>query len=393
MAGIGAARDHGSVQATARRAVSVVVVALVAAGVAGCSIGDVRRDPGTTQPPPPPPPPAAPSDEPVPVVPYDVRRVRVPVPADYAQRQVEFTDAGHGYALFTSCRPAPTSAGTPPPCLAILLSTADGGRTWQRLNHPHPVAENHQLYAQGVRLVLLAEPYGWYASTDRGGSFTHLPPTDGVPAVYRALFGRFQVCCEGDGPDRVVEWVGDRPRPVPAQPELPAIQSVAYADGRVFAAGLRDGRPYTAVSVDQGRTWRRPVVVPAADGLISVLTIKVNSDDAWLVGYADDRTSFPWLWWYTGGDWHRVDAPDHPPRVFSVVAIGDGLLAMSGPDGGGLVGPGRYEAVGWPVDADLRLLEDGSLLAVRDGGARSIIWLAPGYGDDRRWIKLALDVE
>ena len=89
-----------------------------------------------------------------------------------------------------------------------------------------------------------------------------------------------------------------------------------------------------------------------------------------------------------------MTAVGRPERVDSLVAVGGGLLAAYGPSGSGLIQYGRYAEVGWPLDDDLRVIEDGSLLAVHraERGADHLA-SAPGSGAERRWIKLVLDQE
>ncbi|MEU8329665.1 hypothetical protein [Micromonospora sp. NPDC048839] len=354
------------------------VVLLLVPLLAGCSIGDIRRNPPTA------PPSRAAVATPSPSAAVaEVRRVRVAVPQRYDPPYVEFVDAEHGYALFANC-------GEPPPgddCPARIFATGDGGRSWRELRHPHPAAENHQLYAAAGVLTLWSEPHGWWTSTDGGTSFTHT--LDGPPPQWRDAQGRFQLI-EGSG--QVGEWDGQRLRPLATQPRVPGMNTVDAGDGLlVVAAGEKDGKPYAAVSFDRGRNWQQ-TPVPAPDGLVGVLRAVVDRDGTgWLVGERPDRRSFPALWRLRRG-WDPIRAEGHPPVIQSVAPIGGGLLAVtsSAGTGTGTVGDGRYTELPWPIgpDRSLSVLTDGTIVAA--GGDGDIL-LGVGQVAERRWTEIILD--
>ncbi|OKI67886.1 hypothetical protein [Micromonospora sp. CB01531] len=352
-----------------------LVILLLLPVLTACSIGDVRRPPPNRASASPRPsataPPVADVDE--------VRRVQVAVPDRYDPPFVEFVDADQAYALFATCD------GRPPgrDCPALLFATGDGGRSWRALPHPRPVADNQQLYAPKGLLVLAAEPFGWYASTDGGVTFTH-HPGPAPPPVLSGANGQFQVA-EQDG--QVARWDGRRLRPLAAQPGLPAVNTVREVEDLLVAAGASDGRPYAAVSADQGRRWQR-TEVPAPDGEVGVVRVMRSPDgEAWLVGERPDRTGFPALWRYRG-NWQLVRADGRPDRIHSVAPAGAGRVAVTGPDGVGVVVDGRYERVRWPVGPEhyLSLLADGTLAA----RAPDETVLAVGPVGARRWIRVVL---
>ncbi|SBT53647.1 beta propeller repeat protein [Micromonospora narathiwatensis] len=361
-----------------RRPGCVVALLLMVPVLAACSIGDVRR-----------PPPDRTSASPGPVVTasarppvadvHEARLVRVAVPDRYDPPFIEFVDAEQAYALFATCD------GRPPgrDCPALLFATQDGGRSWKPLRHPRSVAEDQQLYAPKGLLVLAAEPFGWYASTDDGVTFTHYPGVARPPVLVGAD-GRFQLTQDSG---RVARWDGRRLRPLPAQPDLPTVNTVREAGDLLVAAGATDGRPYAALSTDQGRTWQRSPV-PAPDGEVGVLRVMpAPGGEVWLIGERPDRTGFPALWQYRG-NWELVRAAGHPDEMRSAAPVGDGRVAVTGPDGVGVVVDGRYERVNWPVGPEhyLYLLDDGTLVA----RAPDEIVLAVGPVGARRWIRVAL---
>ena len=361
-------------RAVRRLSAAAVLVALLG----GCSIvGDIRR-----------PVPARPSPAavaPVGPAPMEIRRVEVPVPRDFSLHTAEFVDQRRGYALFTHCGLGGPGGTTS--CEARLLTTVDGGLSWRLIEHPHPVAVNHQLYATDTRIALLADPYGWWVSPDVGATFTHVPGGADVPPAYRSIFGRYQV--DGYRRDaRLVLVVGATVTPLPAQPPVPRLVAVAEDLNQLYAAGLDDGRPYAAVSRDDGRTWRATTVPAPPEPLVNLrLLVSVGQNaDAWLVGDTN-RTRFPTIWRYDGDSWQRAAATGHPDRYFSVAAAGEGVLLFSGPSGAGVVADGEYRVSDWPVaHADLRRLADGTLV----GRVGDDIYLGIGNGLQRRWISVVL---
>ncbi|MET8906147.1 hypothetical protein [Micromonospora sp. NPDC004551] len=357
---------------------------LLVAALAACSIGDVRRNPPDRSSASPRPAPTATVPVPSRAVGFDeVRHVRVAVDRRYDRPFVEFVDADHGYALFVAaCDDPPSGRGCPG---ALLYATADGGRTWRALPHPRPLAAGQQLYAVPGALVLLAEPYGWYISTDGGATFVHSAGAE--PAALVAARGRFQVV---ERLGAVGEWDGATLRPLPAQPAVPGLNTVGHSGDLVVAAGARDGRPYAALSRDAGRHWESTPLSWRGDE-VGVLRVVIAPDGGvWLVGERPDRTGFPPLWRLVAGlEWALVRAVGHPAQARSVAPLGAELVAVTSPDGVGVVAGGRYYRVDWPLNGEhyLTVLADGTIAA---RGPDDLV-LGTGWTANRRWVRVVLD--
>ncbi|MEQ4300732.1 hypothetical protein ABNF97_04940 [Plantactinospora sp. B6F1] len=365
-----------------RRVLAPVLAVALVAGCTGGPVGQVRRTaPGRPV-------------EPDPSV--ESRPARLPLPPAAVPHQIEFLDAARGYVLVADFggrtvpgEPAPDPSGPNP--TNLLFGTADGGRSWQRLRHPHP-AGFQQLYAGNDHLVLWVEPARWYVSGDAGRTFQrHLG--ERAPAGYHRTQGVYQVCCDDDESPTVVRWTGEGRRSVPAQPPVPGLRGVAYAGDRLLAAGLADGRAYPAVSPDGGRSWPIAGLPALGGGLSGVLPMMAADGDAWLVGHAGDRTRFPRLWRQAGAGeppgWVPADPVNPPERFVSAVPLGAGRLAVTSPRGVGLIERGRYAQLPWPVGGHyLRVLDDGTLFAAHPPSGE--VWLGLGSGTDRRWVALRL---
>lgn len=306
----------------------------------------------------------------------EIRHVRVAVGRRYDPPYVEFVTAERGYAQFSGC--------SGQRCPALLYSTTDGGRTWRRLRHPHPVSENPQLYVAPGALAISVGSRDWYTSTDGGLTFAHAIGERG-PAAWQAAQGRFQL---DEATGRAVRWQGQRMTPLPAQPPVPNLRGLVETRGLLVAAGVDGGRPYAAVSPDGGRSWQR-TAVPALDGEVGIPRPVAGPDgEARLIGWPPDRTRFPALWRYLGR-WLPVPAEGHPARALSVVPLTTGRFAVSGPDGVGVVADGRYDRLDWPLGPEhyLTLLDDGTVL----GRASDEVLLASGPVGSRQWVRVVLE--
>ncbi|MFI7552053.1 hypothetical protein ACIBQ2_20145 [Micromonospora sediminimaris] len=367
---------------TSRQARLLLLSALVMT-LAGCSIGDVRR----TAPAPEPTLSDSASAPPAPRPVAETRTTRLAVSERYDQPYVEFVDAQRGYALFAACDGRPPGG---PECPALLWSTRDGGRSWQSLRHPRPVAGNQQMYATVEVLALWAEPHGWWTSTDGGETFRH-SPGEATPASWRQAQGQFQVI-EGSG--KIGRWDGRRLRTLRTQPPVPVVQTIG-GGGQLFAgsyhpptvAGLTEnGRPSVATSWDDGRSWELDPL-PPPEGQVSVLRVAMTQDERWLVGERPERTALPALWVSRGPGWLPVSV-DGGPEAGRVVPLGGSTAAVISPRGAGAVVGGRYLDLPWPVTAEhsLRLLPDGTLFAAGPQG----VLLGAGQYAERSWVAINL---
>ncbi|SNT65017.1 hypothetical protein SAMN05421812_11991 [Asanoa hainanensis] len=357
-------------------AAAVVVVLLT-----GCSVGDIRR-----KPPPPPSAPPAPTAE---VVDFETRRGSIPVPPSYRLRSVEFVDQALGYALFGRCGSTSDAPGVAESCSAALVRTEDGGRSWHQVYHPHPEGKDHQLYADRARLVLWVDPDGYYVSFDRGRTFEYAA---GDYDVVRPMFGEYQACCDADEKQRVVWFGGDgKPSPTKAQPDLPNVRAVASAVHWLFAVGIDDnGRPIASVSNDQGATWRQ-VPVAGASGKVGAVQIAVDRSGtyAWMIGQTD-LISWPSLWYFDDNGWRPMGATGHPRDFTSAVVLEDASLAVTTPQGVGLVSGDAFQRLDWPIGGcSLRMLPEGTLFCPHD----AVSWLGIEDFGQRKWIRVLVGNE
>ena len=356
-------------------------VAAVLMLLSACSVGPVRR-------PPPTPPPAAPTAT---IPRYEVRQAPVPVPPSFHLQQVEFVDADHAYALFVRCGASGAAPAPGESCTAALARTDDGGRSWRRLDHPHPDAAGHQLYADRERLVLYVERDGYHVSRDRGGTYTREGGPESPPPAYFAILGRYQTCCDADPRQSVVEWTGETSRRLLHQPPVGDVVAVGALGHRLLAVGLdAHGRPLAAVA-DGGGPWHR---IPVAGGSPKLVTARILVDHggtyAWLIGQ-QDLISWPAVWFFDDRGWRPVGTAGHPERFVSAVALEDAGLAVTTPDGSGLLAGGAFQRhQPWPIgDCHLRLLPDGTLVC----GSGPVSWLGAGRGAARTWIRVVVGQE
>jgi hypothetical protein len=323
-------------------------------------------------------------------IPSGERQARLNVPAGLKVTTVDFADVDTGYALFVGCASQ---------CSGALFVTLDGGFSWLQRQLPAVVASNLQVYVvDHSTVLLLAEPEGWYVSRNTGRSFAGSPH---VPDELALLDGRVRASCPGDqagdGCARRAVWAqtDHGEQPVATQPPLPGALRDARlgGDARIWAVSLDGTTLNTAVSTDQGRTWRRqnPVTGPTNTAIVRLYVSK-DGGDVWLVASAG--TGPPVAWWLDQAGWlPQADIPSLNPKLVSFAAAGNGALAVAlGSRLGYLLmdaGRSRWMQANRPRGvASVTALPDGTLVAGRGAGER---WLGSGTGFSRTWVHVTVD--
>jgi hypothetical protein len=272
------------------------------------------------------------------------RTAKLSLPEGYALQGLEFADANHGYAQFTS-RTAVGTGVLGPEYASVLFATTDGGRKWSKVTDPRRPTNSPQLYTvDASTIVLLADPYGWYVSRDGGATFDARPSSP-APAELGLHESRFRLACEFGCviKDSQTSKQLDDP-PIPG-----VLSAVASAGPRLIAAAADGKRAYTAFSTDNGRTWQRHDAPDHPGGRPERAELRVSPDghDVWLLGYRGSATGgtgtlaptrrkalgVPMLWLLQGDHWvvkGTAGAPSPSPEPFSVAAIGGGLALVQG---------------------------------------------------------------
>ncbi|MGI5238208.1 hypothetical protein [Dactylosporangium sp. CA-139066] len=264
---------------------------------------------------------------------------------------LDFTDAAHGWVMFSDC-----PAGQR--CAVTLGRTTDGGRSWERIATPDlPEGQPAGMIVTGAKSALvgtMTDPR-WFETDDGGRSFRAVT-SDQAQAIIDAYVARRFV-------------------PGPAPSGETVVPGAYPQRWKVVHEGLTTRVSYSP----DGGTWRElPAELPAGAEL------KVSGDgrDAWLVAEMPNR-----LWRLTPGD--AVEVPDFPPGtpIRAAQAIGgDGLLITVPGEGAGVWREGRFtpfpgpmaRALGGLVLGDgtlsLYLQQEGVILG-REGG--SWTWYRP----------------
>ncbi|MEV6932272.1 hypothetical protein AB0M46_48360 [Dactylosporangium sp. NPDC051485] len=286
--------------------------------------------------------PAAPDDTPNRVVERTVR-----LAGARGTMYAQFTDAAHGWVLFSDC---PSEYR----CTATLGRTTDGGRGWAPVALPDLPGDAYpMLDATGPDSALVGavrrdHSAAWWETTDAGRTFWAAPDL-AEPAL--------------------TDWLNTRRGG--ADP--------ASAHWRVEHDGLVTRASY---SPDGGSTWRAlPVELPARG------TLRVTRDDreAWVVAELPNRV-------FRLTPDAAAEVPGFPAAatVSMVGAVGGGGLLVTLPGAGtGVWRDGRFTPFPPPLAraADGRVLRDGSialhlpdegLIVGAEGGPW--IWYRPSVG-------------
>jgi hypothetical protein len=286
------------------------------------------------------------------------------------------------------------------------------------------------MYTVDVRtVVLLAEPFGWYVSTDAGASFA-LRPSEPAPSELDALGGgAYRLDCEAGcvltkhgGTVTQPGLPGELGAVTEVSPQTgsPAEPGAADTAAVVWTASLDSGSESgdvagrgntvrTAVSRDQGRTWRRidPPAHPAGTSARVSLTSSPDGRDVWLIGYSGGgvggvgavapqrrkETGVPLLWLLAGDQWvvkGTVSAPPPSLEVFSVAAIGGGYAAVQGPRGLSVVDVTWHPVDMFPRSEWVTTLRDGTVFATAP--SNRTYYLGTRTGSAIRWIQVILEV-
>ncbi|MFB9408768.1 hypothetical protein [Dactylosporangium matsuzakiense] len=218
----------------------------------------------------------------------------VPVPKGTSPRGVEFSDAGTGYALFSSC----VAGGA---CQVGLVITLDGGYSWVNRKLPFDDAIDVDMrLGRGNVLIIKAAPDGYFISRDTGRTFERRPLTP-PPVELNLADQQYSVGCQDTAatgcPDAQPWIVGDDGSrgPLPSRPsgQIEWTGLTAAANGTLWLAGrVKNGAsPATGATVgvwsstDKGRTWKAQgtAQAPPAAAVIRPVVTPDNSD-VWLVG-------------------------------------------------------------------------------------------------------------
>ncbi|MBV1853278.1 hypothetical protein [Catellatospora tritici] len=327
---------------------------------------------------------------------HPTRPVRVPGFESSSAPGVVFTDAEHGWAMVDRCEGHL-------PCPVALAVTGDGGRTWRRAATPDLAGKAIGMYPlDGQTMVLQVSGEGFLLTTDGGAHFASYPPNQPPPQAQLAQSRRagregYAVRCPGaTGFDEkttdlncaTMELVRLGSGSVPVQPELRGPTTGAPivhrgGDGRLWVVSQTapGGRIRVQVSEDGARSWQwLPEVYSTVAGSLPDLVLSPDGHDVWLVADAGLVLHLE------NGDWRRVylglDGQD--PRLVRSLGARGGLVLSDTRRTWYLTERGVLtEVPGLPGFTDIDQLPDGTLFAYG-----SELWLSPGAGPAREWIKL-----
>ncbi|WP_432839383.1 hypothetical protein [Dactylosporangium sp. CA-092794] len=270
--------------------------------------------------------------------------------------RVQFVDAEHGWVMIGGC----PAAGS---CEYTMGKTADGGRSWARVDLPElparPVSVTFQARDAGSAVLEVSE-----GDDDAARSAWEIGGTG---------FHRI----DGD-PIGIAAWLSATPAP----PAWPAVRGTVtgLASGRSgpLWAQVYDGLiTRVAASRDGGRTW---TVLPEEFPAQGVLRVSPDGRDAWL--FTDQPTRL----WRLRED-GASEVPGFPTTVTAKEVNpvdGGGLLVRLPTSGLGVWREGQFEPLPEPmVHADLAtVLPDGAIALVLLPGPELIVG-----GDRTGWVR------
>ncbi|MFI5913838.1 hypothetical protein [Dactylosporangium sp. NPDC051541] len=287
----------------------------------------------------------------------------VPVPKGTSPRGVEFSDAGTGYALFSSC----IAGGA---CQAGLVITLDGGYSWVNRKLPFDDAIDVDMrLGRGNVLIIKAAPDGYFISRDVGRTFERRPLTP-PPVELNLADQQYSVGCQdtaATGCPDAQPWIvgadGNRGA-LPSRPAGPIEWTglTAAGDGTLWLAG----RPKTDTtspaggtaifvwsSSDKGRTWKAQANThtPQAGATVRPV-VAPDGSDVWLVG---PQFAAEAVFNKDGsvGGWTEATSMREVSQVYNAeVLMNRRLLVASG------------QGV-WVVDAQQRVRDTGARLIFR----------------------------
>lgn len=314
---------------------------------------------------------------------------------------IEFATRDHGYAMFTSCG-SDSGSGS---CKALLFSTDDGAKTWQAREHPQPVARNQQMYVTGADVVvLLSEPDAWYVTHDGAKTWQRSAYVEGKqpPEYPMGDNGRFYVDDAGVLHDKKEPG---KQRQVPEDAALVA----NGAGGVLWLSGHRDGSPVTWVGRSGPDSWE-PVPVPKQEGrpvFLARVAISADGKDTWLIAEQEPvgggggtlrargsllkATGLPLIWRLANGSWVPVSTAgivEKPTWSYSAAPAGEGMLAVSGPDGLAYLRDVLVRLEPEPVLGWVGQLRDGALFGQAPNA--EAVYLSSGKNAAGNWTKVVL---
>ncbi len=295
---------------------------------------------------------------------------------------IEFYDAYTAYLLLVGCDNL---------CQGAMFVTFDGGQSWLERKLPVRDVKNLQMYlVDAETVVLVAEPGGWFRSTDSGRTFTSGGP--GLPGAAALPRGALLVGCP-DGAECASGQVLLDGVPVPVQPKLAGNLRMAdrAEEGTIWAISTAGQAVHTATSRDGGRTWQQfgaPITPRGVDML--ELHVAPDGSDVWLVASAGTGPVSVHKVEATG--WRQVtEGLDLGNGRVASAAAGQGVLAVAGGNEFGyLYSGGRWAPSRRPLAAQwVKALPDGTLVTLSTPGD---VWLGTGNGAARTWNHVTVAV-